>query len=438
MKPIYKSIPRGGALATTALAVLLSLPIGSAQAAIQGITGVTAFHITAGPGEVSIADGGTGYFWGYQDLDNHESVGVPQYPGPTMIVNQGEAISITFTSSLPNGECSSIMFPGQKVAASGGSAGVLTNESCGATDPVTYTFTADQPGTYMYYSGTHMDLQIEMGLVGALIVRPSGYSDTARKAYGPSDTAFTYEYLFLLTSMDPLIHAKVEQNALAGLPSANGIDMSVRWPVYWFINGRAGPDDLAAPYVSWLPHQPYNCAPRMTPGDRMLVRIIGADKDQHPLHLHGNTYEEIARDGRLLSTNGSSADLRQYHYTTDSVPGQTVDAIFEWTGAELGWDVYGHAPGDPMAPNEYAPDHGKPFPVTLPENQNLAFGGWWSGSPFLGQSGQLPPGEGGLNPYSGLFFMWHSHAEKELTNYDIFPGGMMTMMVVEPPGTPIE
>ncbi len=33
--------------------------------------------------------------------------------------------------------------------------------------------------------------------------------------------------------------------------------------------------------------------------------------------------------------------------------------------------------------------------------------------------------------------MWHSHAEKELTNFDIFPGGMMSMMVVEPPGTPI-
>ena len=31
--------------------------------------------------------------------------------------------------------------------------------------------------------------------------------------------------------------------------------------------------------------------------------------------------------------------------------------------------------------------------------------------------------------------MWHSHNEKEITNYDIFPGGMMTMLVVEPPGT---
>ena len=33
--------------------------------------------------------------------------------------------------------------------------------------------------------------------------------------------------------------------------------------------------------------------------------------------------------------------------------------------------------------------------------------------------------------------MWHSHSEKELANFDIFPGGMMSMMVVEPPGTVI-
>jgi len=76
--------------------------------------------------------------------------------------------------------------------------------------------------------------------------------------------------------------------------------------------------------------------------------------------------------------------------------------------------------------------------VNLPQNQNLTFGGFWSGSPYLGSAGALPPGEGGLNPNSGYTFMWHSHTEKELTNNDIFPGGMMTMLIVEPPGVPID
>ena len=29
--------------------------------------------------------------------------------------------------------------------------------------------------------------------------------------------------------------------------------------------------------------------------------------------------------------------------------------------------------------------------------------------------------------------MWHSHNEREIVNDDTFPGGMLTMAVVEPP-----
>ena len=79
----------------------------------------------------------------------------------------------------------------------------------------------------------------------------------------------------------------------------------------------------------------------------------------------------------------------------------------------------------------------KPFPVILPNQQDLTFGGYYSGSPFLGVFGALPPGQGGLNLNAGYFHMWHSHTEKELINNDIFPGGMMTMVIIEPPGVPI-
>jgi hypothetical protein len=284
-----------------------------------------------------------------------------------------------------------------------------------------------------------------MGLVGAIIVRPSMGED---HAYNHADTVFNHEVMFLLTSMDPVIHQLAEQNRFSE------IDLTDRFAVYWFINGRAAPDDLAGPNVSYLPHQPYNCTPRMTPGQNVLVRILGADQDQHPLHLHGNHYSEIARYGRLLTLADGTTLAPRKRFTTLSVPGQTVDAIFTWTGEKLGWDIYG-TPADGMPahtcnpdadgyaddtstyPTEWCDDHDKPFPVVLPENQNLAFGGWWSGSPFMGGGEPLPPGEGGLNPFGGYFFMWHSHTEKELTNFDIFPGGMLSMMVVEPPGTPI-
>ncbi len=97
-------------------------------------------------------------------------------------------------------------------------------------------------------------------------------------------------------------------------------------------------------------------------------------------------------------------------------------------------DGFGDGP-DNTYEHEFCADHGKAFPLTLPGAQDLTLGGWWSGSPFLGDTGDLPPGEGGLNPFGGYFLVWHSHAEKELTTFDIFPGGSLSSVVVVPPGT---
>jgi hypothetical protein len=143
--------------------------------------------------------------------------------------------------------------------------------------------------------------------------------------------------------------------------------------------------------------------------------------------------------------NGAGDLVGPAVFTITSVPGGTADAIFEWTGRGLGWDIYGHAPGDgstcspdaggyDVTTREWCADHTKPLPVQLPADQVLTFGGFWSGSPFLGTPGTLPPGEGGLNPSGGFTYMWHSHTERELINNDIFPGGMMTMLVINPPG----
>ena len=103
--------------------------------------------------------------------------------------------------------------------------------------------------------------------------------------------------------------------------------------------------------------------------------------------------------------------------------------------AGLGTDGYADNTAD--RPYEWCADHNVEIPVTLPGLQDLAFGGFYSGSPYMGAAGTVPVGEGGLNPYAAFTFMWHSHAEREMVNFDIFPGGMMTMMFVEPPGTPI-
>jgi len=448
----------GTLITAVALAfILFALP---ANAAIEGVTGTSpnpVFNLTAEADYITVPEGSRIFMWGYGVNGTHM-----QYPGPTLIVNQGDVVTVNLTNKI-GGVPVSIVFTGQDdVVAAGGIQGALAREArFGET--VTYTFTAANPGTYMYHSGSRPELATEMGLVGALIVRPTSLGvPIANQAYEHVSSAFNQEFLFLLTEMDPNFHKMIEQGKM------NEIDNTAYFPVIWFINGRAAPDTMLDAHSPLLPNQPYNCFPNTHPGDRLLMRIIGAGRDMHPFHAHGNHSRVIARDGRLLeSAPGSGAVTGEFTFTNASIPGSTIDAIFSWTGERLGWDIYGaidasctdtnndgrddvtgafchdiactdlNLDGFDDATKEYCPDHGKPFPVILPSQEVVTFGQFYSGSPFLGGLGQLPPGEGGFNPNGGFFFMWHSHNEKEITSFDVFPGGMLTMMIIENPTVPL-
>lgn len=158
----------------------------SAAAAIDGITGPN-FELTAKEDYINRAGGDRAPVWGYASGN-----GRMQYPGPTLIVNQGDVVTVTLRNALPPRDNArprpvSIVFPElESVTARGGTEGLLTREAQPTDNPatpeneaiVTYTFTASRPGTYLYHTGTRMDLDVEMGLVGTLIVR----SDSDRQA----------------------------------------------------------------------------------------------------------------------------------------------------------------------------------------------------------------------------------------------------------------
>ena len=435
-----------------------------AQAAVEGLSGTPgagarSFSLFAADGYIVAADGVQIYNWGYGATVANGGTGLMQYSGPTLKVQQGETVTVTLTNNLPTK--TSILFPGQTVTAvSGGSAGVLAQEA-GPTETVSYTFVASQPGTYQYQSGTQPGLQNEMGLVGALIVYPSGAgvptTGATRWAYNHAGSAYQRESLFVITEIDNEIHNGVEEQVKAARATVGGCaetvagcafsaDLSRRFPKYWFINGRTSPDVFANNFIGELPHQPYNSVPRLHPGEKILLRMVGAGSDLHPLHHHGNNSWGIARDGRLLSSDPltKGPDLALSDYTIKVVPGQTQDAIWTWTGAGLGWDIYGKlcdGAGQPTCASIYtdarylhqdAADRGKKIPVTLPGEFEMAFGEFYSGSPYLGDFGARPVGTGAANTSGGYFHMFHSHNEREIVNGGIFPGGMMTMLVIEP------
>lgn len=450
-----------------------------AQATITGTAGslsgsTRTFDLFAAEGYINAADGVQIYMWGFgAPTSMPNGTGLMQVSGPTLLVNQGETVTVNFTNNLPTR--SSMLFPGQSaVLASGGSPGALAQE-VGPGESVSYTFTATNPGTYLYQSGTQTGLQVEMGMVGALIVYPSGNplgagTGVARAAYGHAATAYDRETLFVVSDADSDIHAAVDEQVKA-LRSATTpaacltsggcsftADMAHRFPKYWFLNGRTSPDVFAKNYIGEMPHQPYNALPRMHPGERMLLRMIGAGTDLHPMHHHGNNSWAIARDGRMLSSDAAllGPNLAVSDYTIRVVPGQTYDAIWSWTGAGLGWDVYGKScggAGQPTCATAYpaqvggqpnpqlhqaTTDRGKPIPVKLPSEFELAYGEFYSGSPYLGDLGIRPVGAGIANTSGAFFHMFHSHNEREVVNGGIFPGGMMTMMVIEPFGVQIE
>ncbi len=426
-----------------ALTALVVLPVtAAAQAVIPGVQGTT-FDLVAKSDSISMPDGKSIFIWGYAN----GAAARAQYPGPTLIVNQGDTINVNLTNTLPVPV--SIVFPGHEVTASGGTQdGALTRETTNGGAAVTYTFKATHAGTYHYHSGTNPDLQSEMGLVGAIIVRPYGFNPAVPRAYG-AGTEYHHEYLFLMTEMDYRIHDVIELNgAVNGMAILQNTNyLTDYFPSNWFLNGRGFSDTLLANYSPLMPTQPYSALPLVHPGEKLLMRVIQAGREVHPFHHHGQHARIIARDGRLLeSAPGAGTDLSQEVFEIDPGQGETVDAIFTWTGQNQGWDIYGTAPHDCVdgdldgfddTTSEWCADHGKPLPVVLPGTSQTTIGVLYSGSPFLGSMGTLPPGEGGLNPWAGFAFIWHSHNEKELLNIGIYPGGMITFVIIVPHGIPI-
>ena len=457
--------------------LLMALPWSQAiaQHEIRGIDGkVTGldeveFNLYAFPFNMNLPDGTSLHMWGFGDAEagttaTHTEGGgyaLPQYPAPTLIVNEGETVTINLANyGVP--EPVSIVVAGHNVSATGGVPGLVTRAAplpgTNPADVVSYTFDALAAGTYVYHSlnGANPGLHAEMGLQGVLIVRPADVGT----AYGANTyTDYDQEFLYLLTEVDPDMHAQVERGHIQHFTQSN------RHAKIWFVNGRVFPDLFQGNFNSLYPHQPYQALAQAHPGDNVLVREVNAGHDSHPFHHHGENLRFVARDGRVLSSGATTgagrliSDLGRSDNTLNSAPKQAVDMIWTWTGKNLNWDIYGTSaalehtcngvtvaladPNDPLnlPPNapefdpithEFCGDHGKDVPVTLPGAQDLTLGGWWSGSPFLGDTGDLPPGEGGLNPFGGYFLVWHSHAEKELTTFDIFPGGSLSAVVVLP------
>jgi FtsP/CotA-like multicopper oxidase with cupredoxin domain len=407
-------------LVLAAAAVLAAARAGALPVPRTGLvctTGAAAnptFVLTAQAGNIALPDGNTMYMWSFAPAG-----GPFQHPGPVLCVQQGDTVTIVLRNDLP--EDVSIVFPGQEgVLANGAPAGpqlqggVLT--SLTATAPAgggsaVYRFVATSPGTFLYESGTDPAKQVRMGLFGALVVRP---------ARGPAfmfdrtDSRFTpgEEFLVLLSEIDPYQHWAVE----AGLP----FDLNGYHPRYWLLNGRGFPDTIADNGAPFLPEQPYGALARVHPWDPLAhpqggaIRYLNVGTEEYPLHPHGNNGLVIGRDGRALE-GPAGEDLSFEKFSFDIGPGQTWDVTFRYYDAE-GYDASSN-----------------PVPVTVPELANQTIGMMYSGSPYLGEMGAMPPGMSTQNECGEFYVISHNHALFQLTSWGVTMTGPITYLRVDPP-----
>ena len=371
------------------------------------------FTLDARSGYIVLADGNTMFMWSYSP-----SGGAFQYPGPVLCVNEGDTVTVVLHNSLS--EATSIIFPGQENVQANGSpaqpqfngGGALTSLTNVASPGgnVTYSFVASKPGTYLYESGTSPEKQVRMGLAGVLIVRPAMGAD---HAYNRADSQFTREeeFLVFLSEIDPYQHQAAEQN--------KPFDLTKYHVHYWLINGRTFPDSIADNFASWLPNQPYGALARIHPFDGTthpypgLARYVNVGFEEIPFHPHGNNGVVIARDGNPLEGSGGE-DLSFEKFAINIGPGQTWDVLFKWYDAE-----------------NYSETN--PVPVTIPDIANQTIGMFYSGSPYLGVQGPMPPGVSTLNQCGEYYIISHNHALFQLDAWGLTMAGQITYLRVDPP-----
>ena len=206
------------------------------------------FHLVAEPVVREIAPGMKANLWGYNG----------QSPGPTIEVVEGDKVRIFVTNKLP--EHTSIHWHGQILPNGMDGVSGLTQPAIKPGKTFVYEFVARHPGTFMYHPHADEMVQMAMGMMGFWVTHPKN----------PNFMPVDRDFVFLLNAYD------IEPGSYT--PKINTmLDFNL-----WTFNSRAFPG--IDPLV-------------VRKGDRVRIRAGNLTMTNHPLHLHGHTFEVTGTDG---------------------------------------------------------------------------------------------------------------------------------------------
>ena len=233
--------------------------------------------------------------------------GAVTVPGPELVVPPGDT---TLTINLQNNLTVpvSIIIPGLTPAPGditpvrnpdGRVRSFVKETSPGGAS--TYTFTV-KPGTYLYQSGSHQQIQIPMGLYGAV-------KNDAALGQAYAGVNYSQDKVILFSEIDPVINNAVATgNYGPGLAVSSIIDYTAR---YFLINGT--------PFSAGAP-------PLLTGsvGQNILLRFLNAGVQDYVPILQGVYMTLWAEDG-----NKFSFPKKQYSLLLPA--GKTLDALINPT-----------------------------------------------------------------------------------------------------------
>lgn len=182
----------------------------------------------------AMKDGAQVTFWGFTDsCMGMGSVG--KVPGPTMEVGVGDTLNLTLSIMMAPQEAApynghTIHLHGADVATS--EDGVPeTNGHQVNGDTYTWTPTAEMAGSYMYHCHVHTVKHLDMGMYGALIIRPKDVAGNLLNQLTPDPkTAYDLVQSLVFSTVDADYHTAVGDSTVFGNYN----------PRYFLINGNEG------------------------------------------------------------------------------------------------------------------------------------------------------------------------------------------------------
>ena len=226
------------------------------------------FHLVAEPVEREFAPGMTGHLWGYNG----------QSPGPTIECVEGDRVRIFVTNKLP--EHTTVHWHGMILPAGMDGVGGLSQPHIPPGKTFVYEFEMKKSGTFMYHPHSDEMVQMAMGMMGLIVVHPKD----------PAQHRADRDFVFLLAAYD--IDPGSYTPRVAEMTNFN----------MWTWNSRVFPG------IDPLP---------VRLGDRVRIRMGNLTMTNHPMHLHGHTFEVAGTDGGWVQPSARWPEV-----TTDIAVGQ--------------------------------------------------------------------------------------------------------------------